>query len=407
MTVQLISVHTPQMAFTRAIVEELAASCRRKTALIQVIVGPRQVGKTTAAEQLVRLLGWPSAWAAADLPLPPGPEWIETQWQIARTLKPRAGQKVLLVLDEVQKVRGWSEVVKNLWDEEKRTRGKVLPLLLGSSALLVQKGLTESLSGRFFLHRCSHWSWPECRTAFRWSLPQWIYFGGYPGGAPLARQESVWKRYISDSLIETVLSRDVLQLQPITKPALLRHLFALAAAYPAQILSYNKMLGQLQDAGNTTTLANYLRLLQTAYLVSGLELFSRGQVRQRGSSPKFMLWNNALINALSLLSRKQASADGSWWGRLVENAVGSHLLNGLQGPDWNIAYWRDGNLEIDFVIAHGERIWALEVKSGRPGKLSGLAAFRKRYPKAQVWLIGSSGIQLEDFFNRPALEWFH
>lgn len=394
------------MAFTRTLVKELAVSCRRRPALIQVIAGPRQVGKTTAAEQLIRLLGWPSVLAAADLPLPPGPEWIETQWQLARTLKPSTGQKVLLVLDEVQKVRGWSEVVKNLWDEEKRIRGKVLPILLGSSALLEQKGLTESLSGRFFLHRCPHWSWSECREAFGWSLPQWIYFGGYPGTARMVRNESVWKRYVADSLIETVLSRDVLQLQTITKPALLRHLFALAAAYPAQILSYNKMLGQLQDAGNTTTLANYLRLLETAYLVSGLEQFSRGKVRQRGSSPKFVLWNNALINSLSLPSRKQAMADGGWWGRLVENAVGAHLVNGLFGPDWDIAYWRDGDVEVDFVVTHGERIWALEVKSGRPRKLSGLDAFRVRYPKAKIWLLGSNGIKLEDFFNASALEWF-
>ena len=394
------------MAFIRELVHELAAGCRRSPPLIQVIAGPRQVGKTTAAEQLVKLLGWPNVWGAADLPLPPGPEWIETQWQLARMLEPGAGQKALLVLDEIQKVEGWSEVVKRLWDEERRTRGNVLPVLLGSSVLLVQKGLTESLSGRFFLHRCPHWSWPECRKAFRWSLQQWIYFGGYPGAAALAKQESAWKRYIADSLIETTLSRDVLQLQTVAKPALLRHLFALAAAYPAHILSYNKMLGQLQDAGNTTTLANYLRLLGTAYLVSGLELFSRGKVRQRGSSPKFVLWNNALINALSLLTRKQAMADGAWWGRLVENAVGSHLLNGLQGPDWEVTYWRDGDAEVDFVIAHGPRIWALEVKSGRPAKTSGIDAFRKRYPKAKIWLIGGGGIKLEDFFNRPAVEWF-
>lgn len=394
------------MAFTRAIVPALAAACRRRPTLIQVIAGPRQVGKSTAAEQLVGLLGWPHVWAAADRPLPPGPEWIETQWALARTVEPPRGQKVLLVLDEVQKVTGWSEVVKRLWDEENRNKGSVLPILLGSSALLVQKGLTESLSGRFFLHRCPHWSWPECRAAFRWSLRQWLYFGGYPGAAPLSREEPAWKRYIADSLIETVLARDVLQLQRIAKPALLRHLFALAAAYPAQILSYNKMLGQLQDAGNTTTLASYLHLLETAYLVSGLEIFSRGKIRQRASSPKLILWNNALVSALSLLSRRQALADGAWWGRLVENAVGGHLLNGLQGPEWNISYWRDGDLEVDFVVAHGARIWALEVKSGRPAKADGLAEFRKRYPQAKTWLLGAGGIALEEFFRRPAEEWF-
>ncbi len=394
------------MAFVRSLVDELATACQRKPALIQVIAGPRQVGKTTAAEQLRDRLKWPSVWAAADVPLPPGPEWIETQWQLARETQPGADKRVLLVLDEIQKISGWSETVKRLWDEERRVRGTVLPVLLGSSALLVQNGLTESLAGRFFLHRAPHWSWPECRAAFRWTWQQWVYFGGYPGAAAFARNEHLWKRYVADSLIETVLSRDVLQMQTITKPALLRHLFALAATYPAQMLSYNKMLGQLQDAGNTTTLANYLRLLETAYLVSGLELFSKGQVRKRGSSPKFVLWNNALVNALSLLSRKQARADGRWWGRLVENAVGAHLLNGLQGPDWNVTYWRDGDAEVDFVVAHGTRVWALEVKSGRPGKTYGIQAFRKRYPTAKVWLIGESGIKLADFFDRPAREWF-
>lgn len=394
------------MHYVRPLVDELAAACRRRPPLLQVIVGPRQVGKSTAATQLIARLNWPHVWAAADLPLPPGPEWIESQWELARTITPPAGRKVLLVLDEIQKVRGWSEVVKRLWDAERRRGGTIQPVLLGSSALLVQRGLTESLSGRFFLHRCPHWTWPECRLAFRWSVEQWLYFGGYPGAAPLARDEAAWKRYVADSLVETVLARDVLQLQTVTKPALLRHLFGLAAIYPAQYLSYNKMLGQLQDAGNTTTLAGYLKLLEGAFLVSGLELFSRGQVRKRGSSPKLVLWNNALISALSLKSRKETRGDGGWWGRLIENAVGAHLLNGLQGSDWSVTYWRDGPAEVDYVIAHGSRVWALEVKSGRPGRISGMLAFRKKYPKAKLWLLGEGGISLIDFFSRPATDWF-
>jgi predicted AAA+ superfamily ATPase len=239
-----------------------------------------------------------------------------------------------------------------------------------------------------------------------WAIDQWMYFGGYPGSAPLAAEESVWKRYVTDSLIETVLARDVLQLQPVTKPALLRHLFALSATYPAQVLSYNKMLGQLNDAGNTTTLAGYLRLLETAFLVSGLELFSKGQVRKRGSSPKLVLWNNALINALALRTRPQARDDGAWWGRLVENAVGAHLLNGLRGPDWSVTYWRDGDIEVDYVVSHGTSIWAIEVKSGRPGRLGGLDAFRRRYPGANAWLVGEGGIPIEEFVSRPATAWF-
>lgn len=203
-----------------------------------------------------------------------------------------------------------------------------------------------------------------------------------------------------------MVSRDVLQLQTVNKPALLRHLFALSATFPAQILSYTKMRGQLQDAGNTTTLAHYLGLLEGAFLASGLELFSRGKVRQRGSSPKLILWNNALINATSLRSFAEARRDGSWWGRLVENAVGAHLLNELQGPQWSVTYWRDGIREVDFVVSHGNDVWAIEVKSGRSGRTGGIEAFRKAYPKARTWLFGADGVKLEEFFSRPARSWF-
>lgn len=394
------------MKFERPTVREIITALERKPPLLQVLVGPRQVGKSTAADQVEKQLGWPSHTASADAPLPHGPEWIETQWRLARARAASTKKRVLLVLDEIQKVPGWSEVVKRLWDEEIRTGGKVRVLLLGSSALLVQRGLTESLAGRFFLHRCTHWSWSECRAAFGWTLDRWIYFGGYPGAAAMADDEATWKRYVADSLIETVLARDVLQMQTVTKPALLRHLFALAAQYPAQIFSYNKMLGQLHDAGNTVTLAAYLRLLETAFLASGLELYSKGQVRKRGSSPKLILWNNALVSAATLKTYDQAFADGSWWGRLVENAVGAHLLNHLQGPAWSVTYWRDAGEEVDFVVSHGAQTWAVEVKSGRGDKASGLAAFRQRYPKAKVWLVGDTGIPLAEFFSRPAEEWF-
>lgn len=392
------------MIFQRPAVLEIEKGLSSRHPLIQVVVGPRQVGKSTAAGQVLDHLQWPSRSVSADSPLPHPPEWIETQWQMAR-MQAKTG-KVLLVLDEIQKVRGWSEVVKRLWDEERAEKGPIRPLLLGSSALLLQRGLTESLSGRFFLHRFTHWTWEECRAAFGWSLNQWIYFGGYPGAAAFADDEVHWKRYVSDSLIETVLSRDVLQLQTVNKPALLRHLFALAATFPSQILSYTKMLGQLQDAGNTTTLAHYLTLLESAFLASGLEFFSQGRVRKRGSSPKLVLWNNALINAASLRSFKEAQADGSWWGRLVENAVGGYLLNGLQGPQWSVTYWREGDAEVDFVVSHGTQVWGIEVKSGRSGKHGGIEAFRAEYPRSKVWLIGAGGLKLEEFFARPAQDWF-
>jgi len=391
--------------FERSLVPLLIREFEQQPPVFQVLTGPRQVGKTTIAQQVMDKLPFPSVYASADSPLPPGPEWIETQWRRAEVEADRSGGAVLLVLDEVQKVRGWSESLKSKWDAARRTSRDIRLLVLGSSALLIQAGLSESLTGRFFLHRCSHWTFQECAGAFGWDLPRWLYFGGYPGAAAFSDDERKWKRYVTDSLIETVLAHDVLQLQKITKPTLLRHLFALAATFPAQILSYNKMLGQLQDAGNTTTLAHYLRLLETAFLISGLELFSRGSARKRGSSPKLLLWNNALVNALSNRSFNESIADTSWWGRLVENAVGGYLVNNLYPVDYSITYWRHGGNEVDFVIARGTELWAIEVKSGRSGKVSGLDAFRARYPDARLMVVGDNGIPLHDFFSTPAESW--
>ena len=393
--------------FERALVDDLEQAIGHDRQLLQVVVGPRQVGKTTAVLQLLERLNQPSHVAAADTALPPGPEWIESQWSLARSLPARPDAPATLVLDEIQKVRGWSDVVKRLWDEAMRARRPLRVVLLGSSSLLLQRGLAESLAGRFLLHRCPHWSWAECREAFGWDLDHWLYFGGYPGAAPFANDEPLWKRYVADSLVEPAIARDVLQLQTVHKPSLLRHLFAFAAAFPAQQISYTKMLGQLQDAGNTTTLAHYLKLLETAFLVSGLELYSAGRGRRRGSSPKLIAWNSALIHALSRLSFADARRDGAWWGRVVENAVGAHLLNHLSEPIWQVTYWRVGDQEVDFVVTQGREVWALEVKSGRPGRLSGLAAFRARYPRAQALLVGGEGITLEDFFARPPADFLH
>lgn len=374
--------------------------------VFQVLTGPRQVGKTTIAEQVMEALPFPSVYATADSPLPPGPEWIETNWRLAQVEFEKQRKPVVLVLDEIQKVRGWSEALKYYWDEGRRSHCDVRLLVLGSSALLLQEGLTESLSGRFFLNRCMHWSFQECKEAFGWNLRQWLYFGGYPGTVVFVADEQQWKRYVLDSLIETVLARDVLQMSKITKPALMRHLFALAATFPAQIFSYNKMLGQLQDAGNTTTLAHYLKLLESAFLVSGVEAYSKGQIRKRGSSPKLILRNNALINALSSKTLHEAVGDAVGWGRLVENAAGAHLVNGLSGTEYSITYWREGDKEVDFVVTHGTETWAIEVKSGRGGKLSGMEHFRRKYPEAKTLIVGTGGIPLEQFFMSDAHVWF-
>ena len=387
----------------RAIVEKVLVRLTKPPNLMQIVVGPRQVGKTTAAQQIGSEWNGPVRYAAADLPLPPGPEWIQSQWELARRDASR-GKRVLLVLDEVQKVTGWSEVVKANWDADRASRASLRVLLLGSSALLLTRGANESMAGRFFLHRCVHWSFLECREAFGWDLDRWIYFGGYPGAAPLADDDVAFRAYVRDALVEPAIARDVLAMQTVTKPALLRQLFALCGLYAAQILSYTKMLGQLQDAGNTTTLAHYLRLLETAFLASGLDRFKAGRAARRGSSPKLVVWNNALVTSLGLAGFEEARGDSSLWGRLVENAVGAHLLNHLQGSPHEVTYWRERSDEVDFVVRAGREVWAIEVKSGRPARAAGLAAFLRRHPRARPLIVGTGGMPLQEFFSAEPAE---
>src|SRR3989338_885959 len=239
--------------------------------LLQVVVGPRQVGKTTLAFQILHRWPGPTHYETADQPSPQTVQWIETQWDKARRLAGQMRRETLLVLDEIQKITRWSEVIKRLADQDRRRNLKLRPVLLGSSALLMQRGLSESLAGRFELHRHPHWSFQECQACFGLSLEEYVYFGGYPGALALRRDEDRWQHFVRDALIETVLAKDVLLMAPVSKPALLRQTFGLAVAHPAEILSYQKMLGSLQDAGNTTTIASYLRLLSQAFLVSPLD----------------------------------------------------------------------------------------------------------------------------------------
>lgn len=387
----------------RPVVKALSSALERHPDLLQVVTGPRQVGKTTAALTVQKAWSGPSRYAAADEYLPVSAEWIHSEWELARLEARRA--PTLLVLDEVQKVPRWSEVVKAEWDADRRLGRDVRVIILGSSALLLAQGLTESLAGRFLVHRCMHWSFAECRAAFGWDAERWIYFGGYPRSASFDDDEATWRTYIRDALIETVVARDVLALQTVQKPALLRQLFALAAGSPAQLLSYTKMLGQLQDSGNTTTLAHYLKLLEGAYLVSGLETWSPSPVRARSSSPKLVVWNNALVSALGPRSFAEARRDHAWWGRLVENAVGAHLLNGLAGSPFDVRYWRDGAVEVDYVLQAGGQTLALEVKSGRERPVAGPEAFRKVAPATRAVIVGSGGIPLDEFLATEPAAW--
>ncbi len=372
---------------------------------LQVLAGPRQVGKTTLARQILAEPGVISHYASADEPTLRDRLWLEQQWETGR-LRARDGGAIL-VLDEIQKVSDWSDTVKRLWDEDTQHGVPLQVIVLGSAPLLIGRGLTESLAGRFEVIAVPHWSFTEMHAAFGWTVEQYVYFGGYPGAAPLIGDPERWRSYIVDSLIETTISRDILLMTRVDKPALLRRLFLLGCAYSGQILSYQKMLGQLQDAGNTVTLAHYLELLQGAGMVMGLMKYAHGQVRQRSSSPKFQVLNPALMSAQGGRSFDQVRASGEDWGRLVETCVGAHLVNTSAGTAIEVTYWRERNHEVDFVLQRGDECVAIEVKSGRRQEsLPGMAAFARQFSPNKCLLVGAQGIPLEEFLGRPAASWF-
>jgi predicted AAA+ superfamily ATPase len=393
--------------FERAAGVTLAARLRERRRFIQVLAGPRQVGKTTLVTQVLERLALPHRYASADDPGLRGAGWIEAQWGDARALAADHGRGgATLVLDEVQKLPEWSATVKRLWDEDTRRHVPLRVVLLGSAPLLIQhkttSGLSESLAGRFETLRLAHWSWPEMRDAFGFTLNQFLFFGGYPGAAPLIGDEPRWRRYVQESLAETTVSRDVLLLSRVDKPALLRQLYALGVAYSGQVVSYTKMLGQLQDAGNVTTLVHYAELLDGAGLLRALGRFSGAAHRTRGSIPKWQVLNTALMSAASAMTLAEARADREWWGRLVESAVGAHLANGAADADAQLHYWRERNREVDFVLSRRRRTVAIEVKSGRAPRIhAGLEAFRSAHRADRVMIVGGDGTPLDEFLGTP------
>lgn len=393
--------------YQRPQVAELRRRLAEPRRFIQVVAGPRQVGKTTLVQQVAGEIRPRVRYASADEPTLRGAEWVAQQWDAARLeAKESGGAGVVLALDEIQKIPDWSETVKRLWDQDTTSRLPLRVVLLGSAPLLIARGMTESLAGRFELLHLPHWSFAEMRDAFGFDLERYLVFGGYPGAAPLADEPRRWRSYIIDSLIETSISRDVLLLTRVDKPALLRRLFELACIYSGQILSYTKMLGQLQDAGNTTTLAHYLDLLAGAGMVRGLQKFTGDAARSRGSSPKLQVLNTALLSAMAGLSPAEARSDPELRGRLVESAVGAHLANAAACGECELFYWRERGAEVDFVVRAGRRVTAIEVKSttsGRAGR--GAAAFAEAFRPHRTLLVGGDGIALDEFLARPAAHW--
>ncbi|NUQ34614.1 MAG: ATP-binding protein [Planctomycetaceae bacterium] len=402
----MVSKNNAQTFFQRSYAATLKERLDERRTFIQVVSGPRQVGKTTLVEHVLGSSKLPSMYVTADEPALRDTAWLNAQWERGRLTALESKSGAVLALDEIQKIPGWSETVKRLWDEDTRSKTPLKVVLLGSAPLLVQRGLTESLAGRFESIHLPHWSFREMRDAFGFTINQFIYFGGYPGAALLVKDTQRWKRYMLDSLIETTISRDVLLMTRVDKPALLRRLFELGCRYSGQILSYTKMLGQLHDAGNTTTLAHYLELLAGAGMLTGLQKYSGGLVRQRGSSPKFQVFNTALMTAQSDVPFKELTHNRDQWGRFVESAVGAHLANAAAAKECEVFYWRDGNHEVDFVIKLGRIVVGIEVKSGRtPRRHSGIEAFSQTFKPKRNLVVGEDGIPLDEFLSKSVASW--
>ena len=374
---------------------------------MQVLAGPRQVGKSTLVWQVLGQVSIPHAVEVADAIDSKDSDWIRRIWEAARmTMMLRSLDEYLLVIDEVQKIENWSEAVKREWDADTRNKVNLKVVLLGSSRLLLRKGLTESLAGRYELIRMPHWSLQEMQDAFGVTLDEYVYFGGYPGPAHLMKEERRWRKYIKDSLVAPAIEKDVIMTSNIYKPALMKQLFELGCSYSAEILSLTKLMGQLQDAGNVTTLAGYLEILDECALLTALRKSANDDARKRGSIPKYQVYNNALLTAFRGRGFVADRTDTQAWGRWVESAVGAHLLSMADELDYELYYWRmpsrrkdEKDKEVDFIIDCGGELTAIEVKSGRRGMNSGLPAFVEAFKPKHSYVVGTGGVNLEDFLR--------
>ncbi len=393
--------------FERSELQALKKRIIEPRRFIQVVSGPRQVGKTTLVSQFFSQLSMSGLFESADGVVAGNSLWLEQIWETARLkMKIQSAVEFLLIIDEIQKISNWSETIKKLWDQDTINNLNLKVILLGSSRLLLQHGLTESLAGRFENIYLTHWTYSEMNKAFGWDADTYAWFGGYPGSAGLIDEEVRWKRYIRDSLIETSISKDILMLTRIDKPALLKNLFELGCVYSGQILSFTKLQGQLQDAGNTTTLAHYLKLLDTAGLLGGLEKYSYEIIRKRSSSPKFQVYNNALLSALRPVTFPEVHGDHAEWGRVVESSVGTHLINETTRSGWQLFYWRERNDEVDFILEYNGKTIAIEVKTGSAGKTTGMQTFSRKFKPFRTFCIDSKGIPWQEFLKINPLELF-
>ena len=365
---------------------------------IQVIAGARQVGKSTMVKQVTQELTIPHLLTSAEEAPDKNPAWISYVWQQARqAIRLNNYSEFLLVIDEIHKLDNWSEVVKAEWDADTMRDVNLKVVLLGSSRLLIKDGLTESLAGRYELIEMEHWSFGEMREAFGMSAEQYIYYGGYPGAATLLEDEKRWRKYMKDAIIEPAITKDVLTTKRVLKPALLRQLFQLGCAYSGELLSFNKILGQLQDAGNTSTLANYLQLLDESKLLCGLQQFAADDARKYKSVPKYQVYNSGLLSANNPLSFRDVYLSPAEWGKWVESAVGAYLVNHADRLEYKVYYWRHDSDEVDFILQRSRQLVAIEVKSGRRKMNQGLTLFREQFHPTTELVVGGETMPIEQF----------
>ena len=367
---------------------------------IQVISGPRQVGKSTLVKQVLKEMSIDFTFISADNVEKDNLYWINEVWETARQrMKLKKEREYLLVIDEVHKVNNWSEAVKKEWDDDTFNDVNIKVILLGSSRLLIKDGLTESLAGRYELIHMSHWSFKEMKEAFGMDLEHYIFFGGYPGGVGFINNEVRWRKYIKDSIVAPAIAHDILMTKTIYKPELMKQLFELGCTYSGEEIALTKLLGQLQDAGNITTLANYLSTLNESHLLCGLQKYANDNARKYNSVPKMMVYNTALLSSLYGLNYSQVFTNPKMWGRWVESAVGTHLLNMANELDYRIYYWRERNDEVDFILEYNRQCIAIEVKSGRRTTNAGISVFKEKFRPLHTFIVGNGGIPLEEILS--------
>lgn len=367
---------------------------------IQVIVGPRQIGKSTVVKQVLRDIELPYLFYSADDVPATNRSWVADCWAAARSLmKSKKLNEFILVIDEIQKIANWSEIIKKEWDEDTFNDLNLKVLLLGSSRVLLEKGLSESLAGRFEQIRMTHWKYSEMRDAFGMTLDEYLFYGAYPGSVALIHDYDRFQQYIQSAIIDSSINKDILMDTPISKPALLRQTFELGASYSGELLSLNKMLGMLQDAGNTSTLLSYLRLLDDCGMLCGLQKFSIDMARRKASIPKLQVYNNALKLAYLNTTLEHALMDRCTWGRIFESGIGTYLINQAFKHRFEVFYWRDRNMEVDFVLKKNDSLVAIEIKSNAERQTAGLNEFRERFRPKAAFIVGDGGINPEDFLT--------